>query len=151
VDNLTIIPGFLDPEECELFGKLADDLVFDDGRQGTGYYKAPLPDLDFIRALRKEALYLLNVTEPHGYDCYLLKYPEGSHIPPHKDDAPFGTQHRRLNAIVEAGEGGVLIIDNQPITLNQFDAYTFRPDLLLHEVTTITKGTRLVFTVGVLI
>jgi hypothetical protein len=33
------------------------------------------------------------------FDCYLLRFPEGTQIPPHRDPIPSG-RHYRLNIIV---------------------------------------------------
>jgi predicted 2-oxoglutarate/Fe(II)-dependent dioxygenase YbiX len=143
--------GQLGRREAAFLRGLAAELGFEPGRQGTGYEKAQVPaEVQAIQDLRDVALHHLGVPSSHAHDCYILRYEEGSFIPPHKDDAPFGSQHWRLNAIIDAAEGGILLVNNKPIDLKQSDAYVFRPDALLHEVTPITKGTRLIFSVGIL-
>lgn len=57
------------------------------GRQGTGYAK--------LKLLRSERLKM---------DAYILKYPEGSHIPPHTDPVD-SNKHYRLNVVLEKSRG----------------------------------------------
>ncbi len=145
------IRKFLSPEETEFLRDLSTDLAFEPGRQGTGYEKASVPTLPSVHDLRERALRYLGCLPDEAHDCYILRYQEGSFIPPHKDDAPFGRQHWRLNVLLNEAEGGDLIINGKTVErLREGDAYAFRPDAILHEVTPITKGTRLVFSLGVL-
>jgi len=97
------------------------------GRQGTGYQKLPL--------LRLPAV-----------DAYLLRFPEGSHVPRHVDPVP-GRRHWRLNVtLVAPGDGGEFVCGRawrlgRRVTL-------FRPDRDVHSVTRVTRGTRVVLSVG---
>ncbi|HCK33393.1 MAG: hypothetical protein CMH32_01230 [Micavibrio sp.] len=97
------------------------------GRQGGGYEKLKLFQI-FNRA-----------------DCYLLRYPEGFELPPHKDPVEHG-RHFRLN-IVLAGIGRFYaekcLFDFGPIKF-------FRPDKYEHGVEKVTKP-RLVFSFGFVI
>jgi hypothetical protein len=62
------------------------------GRQGTGYDKCLTLASPF----------------PVPFDCYLLRFPEGTEIPPHRDPVAAG-RHYRLNIVVKrAPSGGVL-------------------------------------------
>jgi len=118
------------------------------GRQGTGYERAPVQ----FDELEARCLKELGVPPETGHDAYLIRYREGAFIPPHKDDAPFGTEHRRINILLShAEEGGVLRFDGEVIELDELDAIVFRPDLVLHEVSPVTKGQRVLWTVGVLV
>lgn len=38
-------------------------------------------------------------------DCYILKYPEGSEIPPHTDPVP-GRKHWRMNVVLKRATVG---------------------------------------------
>lgn len=53
------------------------------GRQGTGYDK----------------MLLATATWPIRFDSYLIRYPEGSEIPPHTDPVSDG-RHYRLNIVL---------------------------------------------------
>lgn len=106
---------------------------WEEGRQGTGYKKLELFNRWKFFSKRK-------------WDLYLLQYPVGSGIPKHRDLLP-DHKHYRLNIYLwNAESGGVpehesVIIGNRFFTL-------FRPDLSLHSVSTVTKGTRYVLSFG---
>ena len=78
------------------------------GRRGTGYDK----------------MLLLTAPWPIAFDAYLLRYPEGSEIPPHQDPVSSG-RHYRLNLIK-----------------------LFRSDLSQHSVTRVIGGSRYVLSIG---
>lgn len=128
------------------------------------YFKWPL----FVRVLGK----LLKA------DAYILKYPEGSAIDFHKDSAPVGYKHYRLNIVLKRAKvGGEFItkmsvedyVNNTPIHKNSKEFYSegvgfahyvihhlgrinfFRPDITEHAVGTIYKGTRYVLSIGWLV
>ncbi len=146
-----VLKYFLLGQEIDELLRLAATLSFEEGRQGTGYDKALVPTGAF-KELREHSLRTLGVGLDQAHDCYLLRYAEGSSIPPHKDDAPFGSEHRRLNAVVQtAEEGGELIVEGKLVELYGSYAYAFRPDILAHEVSPVVKGVRLVWSVGVLV
>lgn len=106
-------------------------LRWEHGRQGTGYDK------------------LLLAVNPLviPFDCYLLRYPVGSSIPPHRDPAPAGRRHFRLNIVVKPSPGGGefvcerAIIDTERVKL-------FRSDLSTHSVTRVEGGPRYVLSIG---
>jgi hypothetical protein len=100
------------------------------GRQETGYYKMLL----FCSKI------------PIQFDMYLLKYPEGSEIPPHTDNIKTG-KHYRLNIILKnAKKGGVFVVKNCIFETKRIKF--FRPDISEHSVTKIEKGTRILFSLG---
>lgn len=100
------------------------------GRQGTGYEALPLA---ISRALR--------------FDCYLLRYRKGAGIPPHRDPAPAGARHYRLNIILwPARKGGDLTCESYLFRLGPIKF--FRPDLALHSVSPVETGVRYVFSLG---
>lgn len=117
--------------------------AWEQGRGKTGYEKLPILVTSFC-------------------DCYLLRYPEGSYIPEHKDELPWQVlldlrtpswwtpKHFRLNVVVkEALEGGKFRCQK---TLFQTRRLAFfRPDKYAHEVTKILRGTRYVLTFGVVL
>ena len=100
------------------------------GRQESGYDK----------------LLLLTGYFPWPFDCYLLKFKEGSTIPPHQDKVLIG-RHYRLNIILKAAKVGgefqceKIIFQSKRIKL-------FRPDENIHSVTRLEKGTRWVLSLG---
>jgi hypothetical protein len=76
----------------------------------------------------------------------ILKFPEGSNIPEHKDPMK-GRRHWRLNIIVKsAKEGGEFICEN-PIIQSRFLNF-FRSDINKHRVTKVVSGTRYVLSIG---
>lgn len=93
-------------------------------------------------------------------DCYILRYPEGSCIPLHRDPLPWDWYFNmhlpswyrpvvlRLNIVLrQALEGGEFRCEKTILQGKRF-AF-FRPDKYLHEVTKILRGTRYVLTFGV--
>lgn len=100
------------------------------GRQGTGYEAFPLVLSKRLRL-----------------DCYILRYRQGAGIPPHRDPAPVGARHYRLNIVVwPARKGGDLSCENYLFRLGPLKF--FRPDLALHSVTPVEEGVRYVFSLG---
>ncbi len=100
------------------------------GRQNSGYDK----------------MLLWQSWLPILFDLYLLRYPEGSEVPPHHDEVSFG-RHYRLNIILtQAKKGGDFYCAN-PIFATQ-RIKIFRPDINEHSVSRVEKGTRYVFSLG---
>lgn len=95
---------------------------WEEGRQGTGYFK---------RLLAKG----------NWWDAYLLRYPVGSFIPTHTDPFP-GLKHYRLNVLLRGEDSfrGTAIIRWWRFTL-------FRPDVTPHGVMQVSRE-RLVFSLG---
>lgn len=78
-------------------------------------------------------------------DLYLLYYPEGSHIPVHRDEVP-GCRHHRMNVeLVRPEVGGWLKYGSWNAKKQRF--HYFMSDEF-HEVTKVEKGYRLVFSLG---
>lgn len=103
------------------------------GRQGTGYSILTLA-------------WVTKKWSPVPFDAYILKYPEGSYIPPHKDEPGFG-KHYRINIILKkCAEGGEFFSENALFKLGR--VVLFRPDLSLHTVTKVKRGTRYVLSFG---
>lgn len=150
---MRIIRNFLTDVERVRLWALAEDSVYEPGRQGTGYDRTPVPD-DLYDSLRVKALKELGVIDnplAYGHDCYVIRYVEGAYIPLHCDDAPLASEHHRINAVIQNPyEGGDLYVNGEKVDLFQRDAYVFRPDTEPHEVKVVTSGTRLIFTLGVL-
>ncbi len=101
-----------------------------EGRAGTGYYKFPLLKSNLLKA-----------------DCWLLKYPEGSYIPEHLDPVDSG-KHYRLNVVLKGAIGGTFCCKNTILNWWNGRVVLFRPDIEKHQVTPITKGQRLVLSIG---
>jgi len=100
------------------------------GRQGTGYDK----------------MLLLTAPWPIPFDSYLLRYPDGSEIPPHTDPVD-GKRHYRLNIILKSPKSGGEFICSSPI-FSTARIKLFRPDACEHSVTRVSGGSRYVFSLG---
>lgn len=157
-----LLPYFLRPHETTILLDLARLLPFEPGRLGTGYEKAAIPeDLASLLDLRLRGLALFGLCldpDPEEIppfvpiDCYLLRYREGSHAPPHVDPGRASREHWRLNAIIqEPGHGGDLYVGGIQYFLQQSDAVLFRPDEQPHEVTPVQGQDRLVWSLGALL
>jgi hypothetical protein len=141
-----LLSGFLTPDEVSTLRARQHEDGWKPGRQGTGYDILPLPR---IRAGAIErALAQIGTPYQEYWDVYLIRYRDGSHIPPHTDDAQHGRRHRRLNALLErATAGGELTIAGARVDLAIGDAVLFEPDHEVHEVSHVV-GSRLLFSVG---
>lgn len=108
-------------------------LKWQEGRQAGDYSKMLL------------ATFIL----PLPFDLYLLRFPEGSKIDAHVDKVTWG-RHFRLNIVLKkAIEGGEFKVANVPGTfLNTARVKFFRPDKVLHSVTEVIQGDRLVLSFG---
>ncbi|HEX9391089.1 MAG TPA: hypothetical protein VF928_07235 [Usitatibacteraceae bacterium] len=100
------------------------------GRQGTGYDK----------------MLLLTAPWPIPFDSYLIRYPEGSQVPPHKDPVEKG-RHYRLNVILKAPRSGGEFICTSPLFATS-RVKLFRPDQCEHSVTKVVGGSRYVLSFG---
>lgn len=100
------------------------------GRQGTGYDK----------------MLLLTAAWPLRFDSYLIRYPEGSQIPPHTDPVD-SSRHYRLNIILKAPKSGGEFICATPIFATK-RIKLFRPDASMHSVTPVVGGSRYVLSIG---
>ena len=111
-------------------GYLRTALRWQRGRQGSGYDK----------------MLLLTARWPLPFDSYLIRYPEGSAIPPHTDPVQTG-RHYRLNIVVKASPRGGGFICATPIWQSRRIKF-FRPDACEHSVTRVEGGSRYVLSVG---
>jgi hypothetical protein len=100
------------------------------GRQGTGYDK----------------MLLLTARWPIAFDSYLIRYPEGTEIPPHKDPVEH-RGHYRLNIILKAPKSGGEFLCATPLFASQRIKF-FRPDICEHSVTRVVGGSRYVLSLG---
>ena len=100
------------------------------GRQGTGYDKMLLATLPW----------------PIPFDCYLIRYPIGSAIPPHTDPVA-QRRHFRLNIVLKASPSGGEFVCADPIFATRRIKF-FRPDVSSHEVTPVVGGNRYVLSLG---
>ena len=100
------------------------------GRQNSGYDK----------------MLLLQSWLPIPFDLYLLRYLEGSEVPPHRDEVSFG-RHYRLNIILtRAIKGGDFYCANPIFATDHIKI--FRPDINEHSVSRVDQGTRYVLSCG---
>ncbi len=100
------------------------------GRQDTGYDK----------------MLLFTARWPLPFDSYLLRYPEGSSVPPHTDPLQAG-RHYRLNIILRSPTSGGDFVCATPIFATR-RIKLFRPDACEHSVTPVKGGSRYVFSLG---
>ena len=100
------------------------------GRQGTGYDK----------------MLLLTAPWPIPFDSYLIRYPEGTEIPPHKDPVEHRC-HYRLNIILKAPKSGGEFVCATPLYASSRVKF-FRPDICEHSVTRVVGGSRYVLSLG---
>lgn len=101
------------------------------GRQDGGY--------EVLTLFSKKLPFLLK-----GMDCHLLKYVEGSFIPPHIDKNENGNHHR-INVVLKSCKGGDFVCDKAFRIFNRI--FYFRPDKFQHSVTKCF-GTRYVLSIG---
>jgi hypothetical protein len=100
------------------------------GRQAGGYDK----------------MLLFTATWPLPFDSYLIRYPEGSSIPPHTDPVQNG-RHYRLNLILKSPQAGGEFVCANPIYSSR-RVKLFRPDACEHSVTRVVGGSRYVLSIG---
>lgn len=103
------------------------------GRQDSGYFKIKLLE-----------------SKRFKFDMYLLKMPVGSYINPHFDQVE-GYEHNRLNFILKKSKlGGNFYTRKYPHNVKYYDnrIIKFRPDIELHGVDCVIKGTRYVLSIG---
>lgn len=100
------------------------------GRQGTGYDK----------------MLLLTAPWPVPFDSYLIRYPEGSEIPPHTDPVSSG-RHYRLNIVLKSPRSGGEFVCATPLFETR-RIKLFRPDACEHSVTWVVGGSRYVLSLG---
>jgi hypothetical protein len=100
------------------------------GRQGTGYDK----------------MLLFTARWPLRFDSYLIRYPEGSEIAPHRDPVQEG-RHYRLNLILKSPRAGGEFVCDAPLFASR-RIKLFRPDACSHSVTRVAGGSRYVLSLG---
>lgn len=100
------------------------------GRQNSGYDK----------------MLLFTLPWPLPFDSYILRFPEGVSIPPHKDPVQTG-RHYRLNIILKAPRSGGEFVCAAPIYASKRIKF-FRPDECEHSVTKVEGGSRYVLSIG---
>lgn len=95
------------------------------GRQGSGYFKMLL-------------------AQGSSWDCYLMRYPTGSHVPTHHDPV-HGRRHFRLNVALR-GTQDVVELLGPPIARGR-RWLLFRPDVVSHRMTPVERP-RLELSIG---
>jgi len=104
------------------------------GRQGSGY----------------KIMYLWN----WKFDLVFIRYPVESYIDWHVDPVPKGLEHHRVNIILRKAEGGEFMVMGNwegvkaPMTQPKRRVIYFRPDIVTHSVSKVTKGERWVLSIG---
>ncbi|WP_431635496.1 hypothetical protein ACQVBX_16595 [Dyella sp. KULCS107] len=116
--------------ELTIRSYLAQAFRWQKGRQGSGYDK----------------MLLLTGRWPLPFDSYLIRYPEGSEIPPHTDPVTEG-RHYRLNLVLKSPKLGGDFVCASPIFASR-RIKLFRPDACEHSVTKVAGGSRYVLSLG---
>ncbi|MBV8466733.1 MAG: 2OG-Fe(II) oxygenase [Burkholderiales bacterium] len=102
---------------------------FKAGRQQTGYQTLTFLHVKWPTWLGRALL---------GFDGHLIRYPAGSHIPPHRDAVKDG-RHFRLNLVLwQPREGGAFECvheDGRSCWSFAGRLFFFRPDIMMHSVT----------------
>lgn len=102
-------------------------MTWEKGRQGTGYLKKLL-------------------AQGQSWDLYLLKFPKGSNIDGHTDPVP-GKRHYRANFVLKrARKGGEFWCRGRRAGKKRLAV--FRPDIEIHGVSYVQRGTRWVLSLG---
>ncbi|OGQ09787.1 MAG: hypothetical protein A2138_12840 [Deltaproteobacteria bacterium RBG_16_71_12] len=140
------LPGWLTPRERVALAVVAKRGGWQPGTTGTGFQKLDLMgDVATLRLVRR-ALTVLG--GPTVFDAALIRYPIGSSLPAHVDEATPGCCQVRLQALVIGSGGGLCYLGGEEVPLGDGDAVLFRPDLLKHQLTAVEGNARLVFSVG---
>lgn len=105
-------------------------LRWERGRQGSGYDKLLLAANTFLIP----------------FDLYLLRFPVGTYIPPHRDPVATG-RHYRLNVILKRSPAGGEFVCDSPI-YQSARLNLFRSDICTHSVTRVEGGSRYVLSLG---
>ena len=146
----SILSAYLSTGEIESLITRAPNMAWEVG-QGTGYAKARLDNEPMFAALIETTRqYLVPDDDGDGvFDAYLLRYPNRSYLPPHRDLASlFGRRYKRFDALVQAPDaGGVLRFGRAEVPLQVGDAVIFYPDEIEQSVSLVV-GERLVFSLG---
>jgi hypothetical protein len=100
------------------------------GRQGTGYDK----------------MLLFTLPWPIPFDSYLIRYPEGTAIPPHTDKVEKGRHYRLILILKSSRSGGEFVCANPMYSSKRIKL--FRPDECEHSVTRVIGGSRYVLSIG---
>lgn len=105
---------------ARVYGKkiVQDAFRWRPGRQGTAY----------------EKMLLLVSPLPLTFDMYLLRWADGAEVPQHKDPAPIGGRHFRLNVLLKAPRAGGQFLCEDTIFATRRITF-FRPDLVEHSLT----------------
>lgn len=148
---MEIIKDFLTKNEVYAFQWYAKESShWKPGRQKTGYEVICIKrTLTFLSPIMIKIKSVMLPATGDFWDLFLIRYPDGSYIPPHKDQAEiFGQRHQRLNALLKAPDsGGQLRISGDDVHLEIGDAVLFFPDEEEHEVTKV-QGERLLLSSG---
>jgi len=100
------------------------------GRQKSGYHKCLLA--------RSSRFF--------KFDLYLLRFPEGCEVPPHRDIIKAG-KHYRLNIVLKQAKNGGEFLCSEPIYASK-RIKLFRPDVCEHAVTRVNEGNRYLLSLG---
>lgn len=156
VTDFSHILNFLRPLDIKFLNRLAEvESGWMDGRQATGYQILPISQMVECQDIIRRCKRALNAEKAEHWDAYLIKYTDGTFVPPHKDPAEISNmRHTRINTLLKRPDsGGEFKLHETPhgtyssAKHQEGDAIIFYPDKLVHEVTKV-EGTRLVLSVG---
>lgn len=155
--NHSLLHLFLTEKERRLLQDLGSELHdWEEGRQGTGYFKLDIREyttygtLPWLQAVVSKATSELEIGFS-DFDAWLLYYPPGTEIPRHLDPAPPGKRHKRLNAVVVGDSGGNLLLERmhttKEVVVPEGSAVIFSPSETRHAVSRV-KNQRLILSIG---
>ena len=95
---------------------------------------------------------IYTITWPFMGDCYILKMPDQSELPPHKDPMRGKwkkLKHYRLNIVIKKPKsGGEFTTEEGGVIFNLFNrVILIRPDIYEHQVSKV-QGSRYVLSFG---
>jgi hypothetical protein len=80
------------------------------------------------------------------FDCYIIRYPTGAYLVPHRDPVK-GKKHYRCNIILKSPKRGGEFVCADPI-ISWKRLKFFRSDLSEHSITEVLEGSRYIFSFG---
>ncbi len=140
------LPGWLSPRERVALAVVAKRDAWRPGSLGSGYENLDLTDDVATLRLVRRALAALG--DPLVFDAKLVRFPVGSSLPAHTDEATGGRSHVQLHALVVGSAGGLFYLDGEEVPLDDGDAVLFRPDRLRHQLTAVERNARVILSVS---
>ena len=141
-----VLPGWLSPRERVALAVVAKRDAWQPGSMAGGYQNLDLMgDVATLRLVRRA---LNTLGDPLVFHAKLVRFPVGSTLPAHVDEAAAGRCQVQLHALVVGSAGGQWYLDGEEVPLDDGDAVLFRPDLLRHQLTAVERNARVILSVS---